>query len=165
MGKPVTIQIKAILNAPWERVGEVLNSAEFNVEGAQLRDGVVSAEHHLIDETAARKRFEIRTREHARTMKGDLDRSKIEDAKTAYDWDARARTQSWTYHSPPSTKMVRTWGVYTLKPMTDGTEVVHDVSVEVNVPIIGGQIAKVVAKEFEKAFGGTVDRLKRALSH
>jgi hypothetical protein len=41
-------------------------------------------------------------------------------------------------------------GVYTLAPLGDDqTKFTHEVTIEVKIPIIGKQIAKLIAKEFE----------------
>ena len=158
-----TVKNKEILTAQWDKLAEILNSEEFNLQGARERPGVVSAEYHPKEDTGDKLLYEIRTVEYRRSKTGMLDKNKTESSRTEYTWDAQKRTLAWEYFSPPSTKKVRTSGVYTLNPISQGTELVHVVSVEVNLPLVGNQFAKLIAKEFDKAFPGTISKLKRHL--
>jgi hypothetical protein len=51
-------------------------------------------------------------------------------------------------------------GLYRLSPSSGGTQVVHDISIDVHVPLLGGKIAKLIAREFDEA-AGRFERLLR----
>ena len=57
---------------------------------------------------------------------------------------------TWSYHGEAGDRM-RLGGVYRITPDgADASEIAHDIDVEVRVPVIGGQIAKLVARDLDR---------------
>jgi hypothetical protein len=138
------------LPAHWRRVAQVMCDPEFNCDREKLREGVISCEFRLIEEREHETTFELLATEHRRKRTGGLDRSATVATKTKCRWDATARRMTWEYIGQES-KLMSLSGVYRLEPLgDDATRFAHDVTIEVNVPLIGNQIAKLVAKEFER---------------
>jgi hypothetical protein len=147
--------------APPERVGEILSCEAFCLEGERIRDGVVSCSYVLIEESAARRVYELRTVEHKRSMTGGLDKATLNTLNKS-TWDRGARTLTWVYVGQESER-IKVSGVYRMLPTATGTRVDHDVTVEVAIPLLGGQVAKLIAKGFEAAFPGVERRLKDSI--
>ena len=56
---------------------------------------------------------------------------------------------TWTWHGEGDMmKKVHLDGIYRLEPRGDGTRLVQDVEVKVDIPFVGGQVAKMIGKEF-----------------
>lgn len=136
--------------APVEAVAVAIGSEAFNLERERGREEVVSSSFHLLEEGAERRVFEVRSVEYRRTKLGGIDRSGTCESTTRNTWDGRARTLSWVYSGGAAPARMAVSGVYRLIPDGAGTRVEHDVSIEVKVALIGGQISKLAAHEFEK---------------
>lgn len=131
-----------------EKVVEVLCDPDFNVAREKLRDGVISSEFHLLREAENETLFELRSTEYKRKKTGGLDRSAQVQTVTECRYDPRGRRLSWQYRGEGG-KMIQLGGVYFVEAKGDQTRFTHEVSIEVKIPIIGKQIAKLIAKEFE----------------
>jgi hypothetical protein len=134
---------------PIERVAAVMIDPEFNVALEKLREGVVSSEFKMLRDGDTEKVFELRSREHKRTMTGGIDRSATVESVTTSRFDVARRRLTWDYRGEGG-KMMRLGGVYSLAARGESETVfTHDVSIEVSVPILGKQIAKLIARQFE----------------
>ena len=138
------------VDAPPEQVGQVLCSEAFNVAAERDRDEVLDARHVLLEERGGDLVFEVRSTEYKRKKTGGIDRSGTVESKIRNTYDARARTLSWVYEGAGS-RWVSVTGIYRLTPTERGTHVIHDISIEVNIPLIGGRIAKMISGEFDAA--------------
>ena len=136
--------------APLDHVATALCSEALHTAAELDRDEVVSSRLVLLEEHEGRRVFEIRSTEYRRTKLGRIDRSATVDAVTRNTYDPRANTLAWVYEGVGS-RWVTARGVYQLTPVDEGTRVLHDVTIEVNVPLVGGKIAKIIAKEFDQA--------------
>ena len=138
-----------VLPAPWRRVAELLRDPQFNEEREKIRDAVVSANFHVLEEGEDTARYELRTTEYRRNKRGKINRSSTFEATSTLTWDGVAKTMSWRYLGQDSS-VVEIGGVYRLVPLgDDSTRLVHDVTVEVHIPIIGRGLAKLIARQFE----------------
>ncbi len=142
------VSISYRVGAPWEKLGEVLCHKDYNVEADKLREGVVSTRFEMLEDGDQRKRFKTYATEYKRKKTGGLDRSSTVETWTDYKWDAGSRTLSWDYHGED--ERFKLGGVYRLTPEGSATRLTHDVTVEVNIPLIGGMLTKMVSSEFEK---------------
>lgn len=134
---------------PVEKVAEVLIDPAFNVALEELREGVVSSEFRMLRDGATEKTFELRTKEYKRTMTGGLDRSTTVESTTTSRYDPKGRRLTWDYKGEGG-GMVRIGGVYSIQPRGEAeTAFTHEVSIEVAIPILGKQIAKLIARQFE----------------
>jgi hypothetical protein len=149
----VPIQIKRTFTIPAsvDRVGRALCSEGYSVEGATMREDVESATHAVIrGDLAGRLEYEVRYMEYARTTTGKIDRSKTVHALTRSVWDGGAQTLRWTYTTETSERF-RMEGLYRLSARGEETHVDYQVTIDVRVPLIGGKIAKMVAKGYEES--------------
>lgn len=134
---------------PIEKVAEVMMDPGFNVALEELREGVVSTEFRMVRDGETEKVFELRTKEYKRTMTGGIDRSTTVESTTTSRYDPKNRRLSWDYKGEGG-GMVRLSGVYGLRPRGEAaTDFTHEVTIEVAIPILGKQIAKLIAKQFE----------------
>jgi carbon monoxide dehydrogenase subunit G len=141
--------------APPDRVARTLAGEAYNLEAARMRDEVTGAEYRLLEETGAEVRFQVVMTEYKRTMTGGIDRSGTTRTTLHNRWHAPDGTLTWRYEGSgeqPGADRVRIGGAYRLSPEGTGTRVTHEVTVEVNIPLLGGRIARFVAKEFEASF-------------
>lgn len=145
---------------PPERVGQVLCSESYAVEEAGSRPDVASASYRVLRRAGDELEFEVAYLEYGRTMTGGIDRSRTSHARTVYSWDGRG-TLRWEYTSGGTTR-INISGVYRLAPSGDGgTRVSYEVQVEVRVPLVGGTIAGLVARELEQSHSAMVELLTR----
>ena len=149
----MAIQLKHTFTIPAtvERVGQALCSEAYSIEGANLREDVQSATHAVISDGAGRLEYEVRYVEYARTKTGKIDRSRTQNARARSVWVQKARTLRWIYTTDVSERF-RMEGVYRLTEQGEATHVDYQVTVDVRIPIIGNQIAKLVAKGVKNEF-------------
>lgn len=151
-------------DAPPERVADVYCSEEFQLGMERERDGVVETEYVTLRDDAGQRVFELRSREYKRTMTGALDRSGTVAARNHNEYDREAGTIRWRYESG-NTDRVDVSGVYRFQPDGDGgTRLVHDVKVDVRIPLVGGRVAKYIAGEMEKSLTEQDRRIAKVLA-
>jgi hypothetical protein len=139
-----------LIPAPLDRVAAVLCDEAYNVEVEQGREGVVSASFEQQQRDDEQVRFVLRSVEYARKKTGGLDRSKRENSSTSSCYRVADRVLTWEYRAANGDKRFVLRGTYRLSPEGEQTRMVHEVQVEVRIPLIGRQIAKFIAKSFEK---------------
>lgn len=135
-------------DAPIARLAELLCDEAYNIEADAAREDVVSTRFELEERGEQKTRFTMHTTEYRRTKTGKVDRSGTNVSKTHFTYDHGQNTLSWEHI--PGTKIgpMSITGVYSLYPEGERTRVVHDYQIEVRIPLLGGQIAKIVDKEF-----------------
>lgn len=143
-----------------EKIGGVLCAEAFNIEIDRQREEVIHTEFRFIEQHDGDLHFEVRSEEYARTKTGAIDRNKTIHSITRHRYSSSKRTLVWTYEGSGS-RWVTVSGTYHLNPIGKGTEVTHRVHIEVHIPLIGNQIAKLVAREFDKALVRFKDTLRR----
>jgi hypothetical protein len=137
--------------APVKRVALTLCSEAYAIAEAERRADVASATYGVIRQADPTLEFEVVYVEYARTRTGGIDRSRTTHGRTVSSWDGRGQL-SWRYESESNARITIS-GVYRLAPERDGTRVENEIRVEVRVPLIGTQIAKLVAREIEQGRG------------
>jgi hypothetical protein len=138
------------LEAPPDRVAEVLCSEVYNLERERAREEVVSTSFKLVESTPQRTIFELHTTEYGRTMTGAIDRSHRVASVTRNVWNPADQTLSWTYQGGAAPKRMRLGGLYRLKATASGCTLEHEVNIEVKLPLVGESIARAAAREFER---------------
>ena len=139
-----------VIPAPLERVAAVLCDEAYNLEVEQGREGVVSVSFEELQRDAQEVRFVLHSVEYARKKTGGLDRSKRENSTTTSRYRVADRVLTWNYQGANGDKRFVLRGTYRLTPEGEQTRMVHEVQVEVRIPLIGRQIAKFIVKSFEK---------------
>jgi hypothetical protein len=137
--------------APPARVAEVLCSEQYNVERERGREGVVSTDYKLVEQGPERTLFDVCSIEYKRTMTGSLDKSGTVQSLTRNVWNHKTQTLTWTFEGGPAPLRMQLGGVYRLAGGDGHSELKHEISIEVKVPLIGEKIAKLAAREFEKS--------------
>ncbi len=147
------------LEAPPDKVAEVLCSEAFNLERERAREEVVSASFKLVESTPQRTVFEIHSTEYGRTMTGAIDRSSKVASVTQNVWKPTDQTLSWTYQGGAAPRRMRLGGIYRLTATDAGSTLRHEINIEVKVPLVGESIARLAAREFER----TADQYEQIL--
>ena len=138
------------LDAPRDRVASALCCEAFNVETERRREGVVSTRFELLEETDARVVFELHTIEYKRNKLGRLDKSATFPSVTHSVHEVAAHELRWKYIAGDGmAKRIKLSGIYSLRAEDAGTLLSHEIEVEVDIPLIGGRIAKLMAKELD----------------
>ncbi len=141
--------IDNLVDAPWEKVAEVLCDEQYNIDADKLRDGVVSNRFELVSKSDDVLVFLVHTTVYKRKKTGGLDKSKTIETRTENRWSNRAKTLTWDYRGDGGSRF-KLKGVYILSERGPKTQMRHEVTVEVGIPLLGKQIEKFVIKEFEK---------------
>jgi hypothetical protein len=144
-----TAKITSQLSTPWEEVAGALCDEAYAVAADALREGVVRSRFEIVEKADDRSVFRVHSTEYKRKMTGGLDRNATVETVTDHCWSARDRTLTWVYHGEGGDRF-HLRGVYRLAPAGPGTRLTHEVTVEVRIPLIGGQIEKHVIAAFEK---------------
>jgi hypothetical protein len=152
---------KIPLEAPLDKALEALSCEGYNLEREKGRPEVVSTEFHVLEKTAERIVFELRTTEYKRTMTGAIDKGGTAKSVTRSTWNARDRTLTWVYEGGAAPLKMALSGIYRFEAQGDRTTLTHEITVEVKVPLIGEKIAKIAGREFEKSADGYEPILKR----
>lgn len=141
--------IDNLVNAPWEKVAKVLLDEEYVLAETMLRDGMVSDRYELVSESDDEKVYKVHSVEYKRKKTGGLDKSTTMNTRSDYRWKAGKKTLSWVYHGDGGDRFSLS-GIYTLTPQGEKTQLRHEVTVEIRIPLLGKQIEKFVIKEFEQ---------------
>lgn len=152
-----------VIPAPLERVAQVLCDEAYNQEVEQGREGVVSTRYELVSEDSQQVRFVLRSQEYARTKTGRLDKKTREATSMTSVYDKASRVLTWNYQDAKNDKRFVLRGTYRLHPEGEQTRMVHEVQIEVRIPLIGRQIAKFIARQFEKDIPRYQAAMKRRL--
>lgn len=132
----------ALRDVPLDIALEVLSSAEFDIAQQIAQEGTKSAEVTTISRDDDTFVYEMHAVEYVKGLRG-LDRSKTERTVTRVTWDLKARKSDWTYRGPHGDR-VKVWGATHIKPLGDGSEVTSEFHIDVKIPLVGGQLEKLV---------------------
>ncbi len=136
---------------PLEPVASAICSEGFQLESDRAREGVVSSSYAVVERGEGLLVFEVRSVEYKRTKLGGLDRSATTTATTRFRWSAGARALEWSYHGEGGGRM-KLGGSYRLAPSSAGTRVSCETTIEVDIPLLGGQIAKYISRQLEQSW-------------
>jgi hypothetical protein len=151
-----------VTTASPERTAALMADRKFSLDGERAREGVVSSELVVLEDTPERFAYELRTVERKRNLTGGFDKDTLTTVNRS-TWNRKAGTLDWVYLGQESER-VHVSGTYFFRPAGTGTRVEHKVVVEVSIPLLGGTVAKAVAKGFEKSFPDTERRVREALA-
>ena len=150
------------VDAPLDSVAAALCCEALNVDVEQQREGVVSTRFELVEQSETRTKFSMHTTEYARNKLGRLDKSRTFSSVTRSVYDAAARRLRWEYFADEGmAKRIQLSGTYKLSEERGGTFLAHEIDVEVDIPLIGGQLAKLIAKELDDTMPVIEKALKR----
>jgi hypothetical protein len=110
--------------------------------------GHLSSTWREISRTPEKLVLETEVEEYAKGVTG-IDRSKTERTQTTWEWDLVKRFASWTYRGPHGQR-VRVWGTIAIEPVPEGSRLTEVFNVEIKIPLVGGQIEKMVLREADQ---------------
>jgi len=142
-------QHRTTVDLPPDDLVKILTDPDFQVAREKAQNAI-DASVKGVSRQGDRLVFEVHVTQHARTKTG-IDRSRTEQAVTTYTWDLKARTASWVYRDPHSER-VDVRGSVRVEPSGSGSTEVDDMQIEVRIPLLGGQIEKLILKEVEKGW-------------
>jgi hypothetical protein len=145
-----------------DKVVEILASEAYNLDVERHREGVIETRFEGVSRTPEHVVFRLRTSEYARTKTGGIDRSRVLHSTTDSEVDLRGRVVTWRYGTEDGSR-VRLSGTLRVEQVPEGSRVVQAVDIEVSIPLIGGQIAKLIGREMGKTLPETATALDRHL--
>jgi hypothetical protein len=125
----------------------IITSGEFHRARSDLLDNP-SADFKETERTESRLKFEVHCVEYAKGVMG-VDKSKTEKSVTRYDCDLKNRKIEWFYDGPKGQR-VKVWGDMAVTETSGGARVRQNFNVDIKIPLVGGKIEKIVAKETAK---------------
>ncbi len=150
------------VSSPVDDVEELLCSERFNVEIQQGREDVVEARYEPRGDDDAERRWDMHVTCFGRKLTGGFDRSRTEQSVTRYRFERETRALHWR-HIGQHAERVDVHGVTRLVPDGDGSRIEREVTIRVNIPLIGKGIARIVEAEFEKGLGPLAAHIERML--
>jgi len=152
---------RCTIAAPAEKVMDALASEAYNLEAERGREGVVSTVFRETSRSPMRVAFELRTIEYRRTKTGSIDRSGTFVSVTRSELDRARKVLTWAYDTESGRSRVKLSGVYRMRDIGPATELEHEVVIDVDIPLVGGAIAKLIARSFESGLQRYDDQLRR----
>ena len=105
--------------------------------------------------------YEIKTVTYARGATG-IDKTKTQTNVNTTTWDLRKMVGSWTYvDGSEFSNKLHIQGGYKIGPQGRGTDLTMWVEINIDIPFLGGQIAKKVGGGFEREWPNYADRILR----
>jgi len=144
------ISVTYHLDEPPDRVARVLYCAAFNIAAERLREETVSSEYTLLEQDDERIVYELHTVERQRSMTGSLKRTTFTSTNVT-TYDVRTRTMRWTYRGQLGDR-ARFSGVYHLHDEGQGTRLVHEITVDVRIPLIRRALTNAVCRALARAW-------------
>jgi len=142
------------------RVAAVLCSEAYNVEEGNGRADVVSTRFRPLSDSDRQIRFEIQYTEYKRTKLGRIDKSGTVNAVSTCAFDRGSNTLEWSYRNEASDR-ISLRGTQRLEAQGDTTRWLYEADFEIRIPLIGEQIAKLAAREFDEDLPRVVKLLEQ----
>lgn len=130
-----------------ETMMHIVTSADFHVARSALLEHP-SSQVERYQRTDDRVTFEVHCVEYAKGLRG-VDESKTERTVTSYDFDLKSMRGEWEYHGPQG-KRTHIWGDMTVSVEGERARLTQRFNVEMKIPLVGGQIEKLVMKSVDK---------------
>jgi hypothetical protein len=146
--------------APPARVAEALCSEAYNVEEGNGRADVASTRYRPLSKTDERVEFAVDYTEYKRTKLGRIDKSGTVGASTRCTYTRATSTLEWVYSNEASTRITLR-GRHRLEPEGERTRLRYEMEIDVRIPLIGDQIAKLIVKEFDTDLARTIALIER----
>jgi len=139
------------LSSPVDKVAELLCSEAYNLRMQNDRKDVVEARFMPLLDNDTQSTYEVEVTHYKRKKTGKLDRSVTEESVTHYRFDKRTKVLHWRHEGSEGPR-VDVHGETHFHPAGSGTRIERDVTIRIDVPIVGRGLAKLVEKEFRKGF-------------
>ena len=133
-----------------DRLLAVLTSPEFEIQKQKDVSGALDASVRETKRSDSELVYEIHSTEYAKGIKG-VDKTKTESIVITTLWNLKERHAEWTWVGPHGKKVVVSGNIH-IKSQGEKSLLVTTLDVEVKIPLVGGQIEKMVAKEIDKSW-------------
>ncbi len=133
------------------RVVELMCSPAFLERAHGARDDVAEARYVDLGAPEGERVFEVLCDQYERHRTGGVDRSRTRQTSLRYHLQADGRTLTWVYDGPDADR-VHIRGVTTVTEDGDVTVVREVVHIDMDIPLIGGLIARLVARDMGRTF-------------
>jgi hypothetical protein len=133
---------------PEQLVG-ILTSEAFHIAHQKLDKAIKHADFKELARTDESATFKIECVQYSRGMIG-IDKSKTENSTTSFNWDLKNMFASWVHTGAHGDK-VKASGTEKVTASGSGATLSSTFDVQVEIPLIGGQIEKLVIKDAEKS--------------
>ncbi len=138
-------------NSP-EEVAAIMANPDFHYEFDRTREDASGTEMRPREPNGDILEFTMLTQEFRHTKTGGLNRNKTTEGRTDFRWNGGTKILDWQYYSGEDPKRINIRGRYLVQPDGQGSRLVHEYSIDIKIPLIGGQVSKLVGKEFIKSF-------------
>ncbi|PKN46241.1 MAG: hypothetical protein CVU59_06620 [Deltaproteobacteria bacterium HGW-Deltaproteobacteria-17] len=145
-----SLKKERIVTCSPDRLLAVLTNPEFEVAKQKDVSGALDANVKETKRTDAELGYEIHSTEYAKGMTG-VDKSKTESILIKTRWNLKERHAEWTWEGPQGKKVIVSGSMH-IKPQGDHSSLVSTLDVEVKIPLVGGQVEKMVIKEIDKSW-------------
>jgi hypothetical protein len=136
------------LDATAERLLATMTGEPFLIEQHKLDEAVIDVAFREVSRTPTRLVQELLSTEYARGLTG-LDRSKRERSTVTFEWDLQTMRCAWSYRGEQGGR-VQVGGAERIEAVGDRARLTSTWNVEVRIPLVGGQVEKLVLREVEQ---------------
>ena len=136
---------------PVEKVAAIMANPEFHLDMDRTREDIAGTKMLPVQQKGDVAEFTMLTQEYKRSITG-INRSASTEGRTDFRWHPATNTLDWNYISGEEPKRIKVCGQYRVEGDGGGSRLVHDYTIEIKIPLVGGKISKYVAKEFTKSF-------------
>ena len=146
---PRSNETRLTLQAPLAVVLAVMTDPEFN-RARDEAQGTFDVRITELSRSESALTYRVDGKSYAQGLRG-VDQSKVESSVTTYQWDLTNARATWAYEGPHGHR-VKVSGTIVLTPQGDIVVVEESLSVAISIPLIGGQVEKLVIKEMKTGF-------------
>lgn len=129
----------------------VMTDPEFETAHSREDVGALDVNIKVLEDSAERLVYDMELTEYARSATG-VDKSKTEINTSHSEWDLKRGRCEWRYHHASQGKRVQVWGTLQVEAAGGGADLVAEQFATVKVPVLGGQLEKLIVKETEKTY-------------
>ena len=144
---------------PVEKVAAILADTEFHLDMDRKRDDIAGTDMLPTKQSGDIAEFTMVTKEYKRALTG-INRSAYTEGRTDFRWNGATHVLDWNYISGEEPKRIKVCGQYRIESEGSGCRLIHDYTIEIKIPLVGGKISKLVDREFTKSFT-TFEKLVR----
>ncbi len=126
----------------------ILTSEEFETRNMESQPSNKEGSYTVVSKDSNKLVYRMDTVEWAKTKTGGLDKSKTENTSTTTTWDLKSRRADWNYKGAHEKAKVN--GKVEITPKGDKAELSTEFNVDIGIPVVGGQIEKIVISEVKK---------------
>ncbi len=141
-----------------EKVLEIIRNPKFIEEDEKDRHAQSVAVKDL-KKTADQHVYEVKSVAFARGMTG-IDKTKTQTNTNTTTWDLKKMVGTWSYlDGSDFASKIHIKGGFKIAKKGDGSDLTMWVDINIDIPFLGGSIAKKLGAGFERGWPGFIDRV------